>query len=497
MLRRRLFLLVCLGGLLWPAAALTGQTDKTPDPVRLDFTAKEVDDSCDNEWFGIYFQGKKIGYFNTTRAKVTEDGKTYYRETLVMNMKLQSFNQKSELKVNQVYWFEAKPPYRLMKADYSHVDDKVTETFKLVHKGKGYDVTIVTAGVESKKHVKDIDFTLADSFSSEVWLKRKPKKGDSVTTRDLEIEKLKTELSTTTLVDTKESVVNGVKVVFHEVKTLNHASNITSESRYDDKGHLISGNIAGIFEMRRETEEQAKNTEFSADLFILGLAKLDKGIGESSTITALVLEMEGKEAGLLPDGPRQKLVDKGNGVYHLMLGKKYGKQAKATEKEIEDALKETTAYPITDEKVQALAKKAIGDAKTDAEKVKRLCKFVNDFITPSLAANMPKMHDLMERKCGDCKSYALLFTCLARANGLPSREVSGFVYIGDSVKAFGGHAWNEVLLDGYWVPIDATVNETEINATHICLGTDKESSGNLLKTFGKLSFKLVSVEGGK
>src|SRR5207249_1012427 len=134
----------------------------------------------------------------------------------------------------------------------------------------------------------------------------------------------------------------------------------------------------------------------------------------------------------------------------LCIGKKHGDMLKATDHDIKDALEETTAYPIREAKVKTLAKRAAGNAKSDLEKAKNICAFVNGFITPSLSTTVPKMHDLMEKKAGDCKSYALLFTCLARAAGLPSREVSGFVYMGDAVKAFGGHAWNEVLLDGFW-----------------------------------------------
>jgi transglutaminase-like putative cysteine protease len=107
------------------------------------------------------------------------------------------------------------------------------------------------------------------------------------------------------------------------------------------------------------------------------------------------------------------------------------------------------------------------------------------------------MLDLIDRKAGDCKSYALMFTCLCRAVGLPSREVGGYVYMGDLNKTFGGHAWNEILLDGYWVPVDASRNQVDADPSHISLGTDRESAGGLLKTFGKLNFKLVSAETAK
>ena len=98
---------------------------------------------------------------------------------------------------------------------------------------------------------------------------------------------------------------------------------------------------------------------------------------------------------------------------------------------------------------------------------------------------MPTIHDLIESKQGDCKSYALLFTTLARASGVPAREVSGLLYCGDDVKAFGGHAWNEVILNGVWVPVDASLNETEINATHISLRHRKDGREELARYAGE------------
>jgi hypothetical protein len=488
--RTRFFLLaLVLGGLSLTAPAARAQ----PTPQRLDVTVKDADDSFENEWFGVYFQNKKIGYYNTVRTKVTEKGETFYRERMFMVMKLQSFGQKSELTIDQSIDFDPKPPFRMLRADYLHTDEKIKQRIQLTGEGKKYAVTITTAGIVEKKTV-EIDYTLADSLSSEVWLKRTPKKGDKIITTDFDPQELRTELVTTTLINTKEAMHRGVKLIFHEIESFSHKSKTTSVSLYDNKGHMLSGSIEGLFEMRREAEAEAKNTEYSADLFVLGLAKIDQPIGDTRSIKSLIVEVKGKEMAGLPDGPNQCLVPLGNDVYHLKIGKEHGKKARATAQEIKEGLEETTAYPIKDSKVKALAAKAVGDAKTDLEKIKRLAQFVYDFINPSLEGTMPKIYDLMERKCGDCKSYALLFTCLARSIGLPAREVSGFVYMGDGVKAFGGHAWNEVLLDGYWVPIDASMNCIEIDGAHICLGVDRDSTNNLLKTFGKLQFKLVDVK---
>jgi transglutaminase-like putative cysteine protease len=180
----------------------------------------------------------------------------------------------------------------------------------------------------------------------------------------------------------------------------------------------------------------------------------------------------------------------------LRLGKKYGKVSAATKKEVEECLEETNSYCISHPRVKALAEQAVGDAKSPVDKVRRIVDFVNGFVRPSLAATMPTIHDLMDKKQGDCKSYALLVTNLARAAGVPAREVSGLLYIGDDQKAFGGHAWNEVVLDRLWVPVDASLRETEIDATHISFGTEFKAAKNLLNTLGKLSFKVVEVKSG-
>jgi len=52
-----------------------------------------------------------------------------------------------------------------------------------------------------------------------------------------------------------------------------------------------------------------------------------------------------------------------------------------------------------------------------------------------------------------------------------------------------------VVLDGQWVPIDATTGETELKPTHISYGSiTGEQSANFFESFGKLSFRLVEVK---
>jgi transglutaminase-like putative cysteine protease len=101
--------------------------------------------------------------------------------------------------------------------------------------------------------------------------------------------------------------------------------------------------------------------------------------------------------------------------------------------------------------------------------------------------------EVIRRRRGDCTEHAALFTALARAAGIPARTVGGVMYMGDEEKAFGGHAWNEVVLDGAWVPVDPTFDEVRADCAHVRLGHEGGPDAEP-RLFGKIRFVLVSKE---
>src|SRR5262249_2468417 len=185
------------------------------------------------------------------------------------------------------------------------------------------------------------------------------------------------------------------------------------------------------------------------------------------------------------------------GAFVCKLGKDHGKPVPASAKEIEEGLAETVAYPIHHPKVQTLLKKALGNAQTPREKVKRLVRFVHDYLTPDYGSKPVSVLALIDAKRGSCVQCAQLLTTLARAAGIPTRQVGGLMYLGDDQKAFGGHEWNEVVLDGHWVPVDAAWNQMEIDATHVCFGAEGRGGFRQLTASGKLAFRLIEVEHAK
>ena len=125
--------------------------------------------------------------------------------------------------------------------------------------------------------------------------------------------------------------------------------------------------------------------------------------------------------------------------------------------EVKKNLRETINYPIHNKLILEKLDFILPDKTiSDAEKVSKILNFVYEYIEDSYSSNSFNVFDILERKKGDCTEHALLFNTLVRASGIPSREVSGLVY--DFENKFYFHAWNEVVINERWVPVDPTWN---------------------------------------
>jgi hypothetical protein len=480
-------------GILIPAALLLvpglSSGDSAPDGAPPTLAAKDIDSLLGTDWYGLYLQGKKIGYFRNARERSGD----FVREVETFSMKLSSFGQKSEIVIEQSATYEGKAPYRMVRAEMTQRNNAApAEKVSLVRNDRVMEYTYQTGKEVAKKQLAGVDYTLADALGPELWIRRGPREKDMASFKQFDVKDAKIHNLTSTVLKIKSSLASGVNVRYYEIDNVSSKENFRYLTRHDDQGRTLSSVIA-VFEMRLETEEQAKNTEYSQDLFVLGMVKSDRPLGATKKVTELVIRVDGPQGEIFEDGPRQSVAAGPGGSRLVKLGKKYGKPTPATKKEIEEALEDTNTYCISNPRVKALAAQAIGDAVTAEDKVRRIVDFANRFVQPSLAVALPTIHELMDKKQGDCKSYALLVTNLARAAGVPAREVSGLLYIGDDQKAFGGHAWNEVVLGGVWVPVDASLRETEIDATHVSFGTDFKAAKNLLTSLGKLSFQVIEA----
>lgn len=84
---------------------------------------------------------------------------------------------------------------------------------------------------------------------------------------------------------------------------------------------------------------------------------------------------------------------------------------------------------------------------------------------------------------GDCTEHAMLFAAMLRAQGIPSRVMTGLIYCPEFAgqkSVFGWHMWTQALVDGAWVDLDATLPDaTPFHGGHIATGWSAQEQGAL------------------
>jgi hypothetical protein len=150
----------------------------------------------------------------------------------------------------------------------------------------------------------------------------------------------------------------------------------------------------------------------------------------------------------------------------------------------------TSMLQADDPLIVAAAREAVG-AETDAWRAARAIeRWVHDAIEKKgMGLGFASALEVCRDREGDCTEHAVLVAALCRAAGIPSRVAMGLVYL---TGVFGGHAWNEVWIDGCWYGLDATLGLGYLDPLHLTLGRLAMEEG----TYGAEFAGLVAGLGG-
>lgn len=129
--------------------------------------------------------------------------------------------------------------------------------------------------------------------------------------------------------------------------------------------------------------------------------------------------------------------------------------------DIQEYLKSTAFIP-TDGKVREIALSVTNDKQTISEKAKAVYQWVveNTVRDPDVkGCGTGEVEKLMSKRSGKCTDISSVFVAIARAAGVPAREVFG-LRLGkkdatEQDMTSGNHCWAEFYVPGYgWVPAD-------------------------------------------
>ncbi|MGE0709088.1 MAG: transglutaminase family protein [Planctomycetota bacterium] len=452
---------------------------------KFDPTPDELRQVLWDEWYGAYYRGEKCGY---SQMRLAFEGDSFVFERNV-KWKILSMGHRQEVVTRERYEFAAKRPYPLMAARYFQRGDKDKIEVEARREGTSFRVTLKNPNGEQTQVKQALPYTFLDAAGR--YFATRPEAGGKLMVIQLDLAKWQGGALLYEVVDSKRVNRRGVptKLFRCKLKTMKDQK-LVGEAVLDERGVIMKEHIFGLVELRLEPEELAKQADYSSDLFEGGMAKLDRPLGcEARSVRSLRLQVGGKARKSIQSyGPQVVEHDEGKTFVEIVAGRR-NEPASAAERK--KAMEVTAEVPWQHPKVAALAREAVAGARTPREKVVKLVPFVSRYVQDAYGKNAVSALQVIESKQGDCTEHSTLFAALARAAGVPCRMVFGVAYTDDSDQAFGGHAWNEVELDGQWVAVDSTWEETLVDATHIRFGTSDAETARIL---GRLKFRLVSVE---
>ncbi|MCP4688609.1 MAG: transglutaminase domain-containing protein [Desulfobacterales bacterium] len=445
------------------------------------------------KWYGIDYLGVKVGGgWSTRRIRRGSDGDVF-RLQWSETMHLQIFGKANVVKISGEKEFEGRPPYTLLSCKLKEKSGKYSREVRIFKESWGYEASVMLDGGSKSPVRRNFQYTLADELTLEMWARTGPKMEDEIPFRYFGDDMLEIIDSHAYIREISRESVNGKTYTFYEMMERQESRDL-SIFNYREDG-VPRWMKQGVFSRSEaENKKNALEMDPDVDLYVRAIVQVDRKIGKSSTLQHVRLALEGLDFDLLDAAPGQ-VVEKEEEEDRVVitLDPLGSPRIKATPREIERFSKYPASRSSDFPEIAELAQQAIGDAEDRGAQIDKLARFVEKYIEFEYVFTA-NLRDIVENKKGDCTEYATLFNALARSVGIPSRDVGGLVYIGDWCKGFGMHAWNEVVIDGHWTSVDASVGASSIDPVYIRFPDNEYKESRIISSIPDMEIKVIKVD---
>jgi hypothetical protein len=442
----------------------------------------------------VYFKDKKVGWVVEEMKLGKHNGADVLLSTNETYMVTLFDKEKSVKHDKSVTAYELTGAGAILFADVSREEDGKVVTRRVERAGAGVKITTKQGGRTFTRTVKAPKDTIAHHRELEAWLAGARKAGDTHVNYSSSWEEED--------VDTKN--------VYHfrQRKTMlvgDHSRELSSvvidldggkmEALVFPDSRIVNATIGGLMTLKLEKEADAKKLDGKpVDLMPITAVYVEDHLGPARHVDALKLEVTGLGDFKVPASHRQVVTPgKGSSVVELRRDFRVEKPAPLSEKERKQNTRTTPRLQCDEEPVKALAKKIVGEEKDPLKAARKIERWVYTNLTKSYSDNADTALEVIDRKAGDCTEHALLFVALARASGIPAREVGGLAYVPDEKPQFGWHAWAEVHDGHQWVSVDPTWGQVYVDGTHLKMSTgDRDLAWT--NVMGTLKMKVVEVK---
>jgi len=251
---------------------------------------------------------------------------------------------------------------------------------------------------------------------------------------------------------------------------------------------------------------QAERLDRAVDIFDEALFSASAPIPDRDRLKTLIVSLRRTDdrAPDVPGDRRQRVKREGSKVRVTLsaLPPPEGSARIPVKGEHAAFLKGTPYETLEDPALRAASEEAIGEATHVWPATQRLVRFVYEHIREkSLSRAFTSASEALESREGDCTEHAVLFSALAKIAGIPTRLVTGLVYIGGPKHTFGYHEWVEVWTGTAWHPADPTFGQNTADPTHIKFATGQSDPAGLRKAgivagslIGNLRMDVIAYE---
>ncbi len=427
-----------------------------------------------DDWYGVYFSDRKVGWEHIEITggvlhgkdviRIRDDGNVLY--VIDEDQPPMTFSTAGEVFMT--------PDRHLL--GFSYTQSQATHTLDIVGEEKeGVVYVDITSGgrvqrIKFDESARIYPATALSYFS----LTEDISTGKTYTYRVF-LEGLRlTEDITIRVLDKEEVTVNGQTETAYRVEGTIRGYTITSFVRAN--GAVIKQVTMDNFVMLRETKEQAMRMDPGSGLSMYAiidysLVTPDRPIADPAGLSALTVRITGIPKGIIPMTSDTQAItgpDEAGGYTYAITETDlsglsvpgYG----AFPPEMNQYLVPTLEVESGSAEITDTARKIVGkptDPLTDARKINTwVFKNLKKRLVDSTSAL-----DTLSSMEGECQAHAGLAAALLRAAGIPAKVVSGIVYSTD-IGGFAYHSWNEVYL-GSWVGVDASFGQFPADVTHI------------------------------
>jgi len=468
------------GGLSNPAASLTA----TIEPKV--------------QWFGLYYQGQKIGFSQAALIPEESDGMPGVRLEDRGRLTFSLLGAPQELEVTARAFIDA--DWRLQHFSASITTSAYELRWAGRRQGDEILVTVSTPASEITKRLRDPTggaFVSGLSSWAAFHRLRVGQSGKAWVLNPLALnpETVYFHVRRSDVVDGRQALV-----IEADVRGLTTTSWVTPD------GEVLKETSPLGWELRRESMEDALRLPARPslpDLLSAAAVPVDRPLEEPERIGRLTLLFEGLDAEAIAiQRPWQQALspDRAGDVPQpppspwclVQLERPaFGNPAADVPAAIERYRRPSPFVQSDDARIKAQAASILGARSDRWEQLVAIHQWVHRTMRKRLTVGLPSAVDILATPEGDCHEHTVLFTALARSAGFPTRMVAGLVYW---QGAFFYHAWPEVWL-GTWIPMDPTLGQLLADATHVGFSeAENEALLTLGRFVGRLRARVLAVE---